>query len=152
VRETVSGYRQPTLAIELAGARTALRAAGIEGEVEPAPDGLSRDVDAVLGWAVREGVTNVLRHSEADRAWIRVVANGLTRAVLVEDDGPATDASDPPGAGTRQGSGLTGLRERAAALGGTVEAGPAAGRGWLLRVTVPADAGTQGAEAPGAAP
>ena len=72
VRETVSGYRQPSLAIELAGARAALSAAGIEGDVEPAPEGLPPEVDAVLGWAVREGVTNVLRHSDAGRARIRV--------------------------------------------------------------------------------
>ena len=72
VRDTVSGYRQPTLAMELAGARAALTAAGIDGDVEPAPEGLPREVDAVLGWAVREGVTNVLRHSDAARARIRV--------------------------------------------------------------------------------
>ncbi|HEY6570534.1 MAG TPA: sensor histidine kinase [Candidatus Limnocylindrales bacterium] len=139
VRETVSGYRQPTLAIELAGARTALRAAGIEGEVEPAPDGLSRDVDAVLGWAVREGVTNVLRHSEARSARIRVVADGATRAVFVEDDGHGGEATEGDHAPGWTGTGLTGLRERAAALGGTVEAGPVAGRGWRLHVAVPAD-------------
>ena len=79
VRDTVSGYRQPTLAMELAGAREALTAAGIDGDVEPAPDGLPREVDAVLGWAVREGVTNVLRHSDAARAHIRVIVDGRVR-------------------------------------------------------------------------
>lgn len=138
VRETVSGYRQPTLAMELAGARAALSAAGIEGEVEPAPEDLPRDVDAVLGWAVREGVTNVLRHSDAGRARIRVIVGDGLRAVEVEDDGAGGDraALEPIGAEVA-GSGLAGLRERATALGGSLEAGPMPGRGFRLRVAVP---------------
>ncbi|HEY4190013.1 MAG TPA: sensor histidine kinase [Candidatus Limnocylindrales bacterium] len=132
VRETVSGYRQPTLAIELAGARSALAAAGIEGDVEPAPDGLPRDVDAVLGWAVREGVTNVLRHSEAANARIRVTAEGEVCAVEVVDDGIGHESHDG-----RPGTGIAGLRERASGLGGSVEAGPLPDRGFRLRVALP---------------
>ena len=135
VRETVSGYRVPSLAVELAGARAALLAAGIDGVVEPAPDGLPRDVDAVLGWAVREGVTNVLRHSDATYAAIRVLADGPRRSVEVVDDGMgahAADAGDP-----RSGTGIDGLRERARGLGGAVEAGPLPERGFRLLVTVP---------------
>ena len=149
VRETVSGYREPSLAIELAGARAALAAAGITGEVEPAPEGLPRHVDAVLGWAVREGVTNVLRHSEATTARIRIITDGASRAVEVVDDGrgPAAHAETP---GERAGVGLAGLRERAARLGGRVEAGPMPDRGFRLLVAVPAS-GSAGlaAEAPG---
>jgi two-component system sensor histidine kinase DesK len=144
VRETVSGYRQPTLAMELAGARAALSAAGIDGDVEPAPEGLPREVDAVLGWAVREGVTNVLRHSDAGRARIRVIVDDGTRAVEVEDDGAGSDREGGAlgaGAGGPAGSGLTGLRERATALGGSLEAGPMPGRGFRLRVTLPVVAG-----------
>ncbi len=138
VRETVSGYRVPSLAVELAGARAALLAAGIEGVVEPAPDGLPRDVDAVLGWAVREGVTNVLRHSDATTAAIRVLSDGRRRSVEVVDDGRgaealATTRVDDP----RPGTGLDGLRERARGLGGAVEAGPLPERGFRLLVTVP---------------
>ncbi len=140
VRETVSGYRQPSLAIELAGARAALAAAGIAGEVEPAPDGLPRDVDAMLGWAVREGVTNVLRHSDATSARIRVIADGDARAIEVVDDGHGTTAGLEPSSG-RAGVGLAGLRERAARLGGRVEAGPLPGRGFRLLVAVPLEAG-----------
>jgi two-component system, NarL family, sensor histidine kinase DesK len=141
VRETVSGYRQPSLAIELAGARAALAAAGITGEVEPAPEGLPRDVDAMLGWAVREGVTNVLRHSDATRARIRVIADGGGRAVEVTDDGRGPAAGDDGTAPARPGVGLDGLRERAARLGGRVEAGPLPGRGFRLLVAVPPEAG-----------
>lgn len=140
VRETVSGYRRPSLSIELAGARAALAAAGIEGRVEPGPDDLPADVDAVLGWAVREGVTNVLRHSDATTARIRVIADGNLRTVEVEDDGrgaePRGDGASHRGEG---GTGLAGLRERASRLGGFVEAGPLPGRGFRLRVTVPTE-------------
>jgi two-component system sensor histidine kinase DesK len=138
VRETVSGYRQPTLAMELAGAREALRAAGIAGTVEPAPEGLPRDVDALLGWAVREGVTNVLRHSEARRASIRVLAEQGRRILEISDDGRgATESGDSSAV---RGSGLAGLRERASLLGGAVEAGDLPDRGFRLRVTVPLEA------------
>jgi two-component system sensor histidine kinase DesK len=134
VRETVSGYRRPTLAMELAGARAALAAAGIEGRVEPAPEGLPGDVDAVLGWTVREGVTNVLRHSGAATVRIRVLVDAGRRAVEVEDDG-----TGPAPGPTDEGSGLAGLRERAARLGGSVEAGPLPGRGFRLRVAIPVE-------------
>ncbi len=140
VRETVSGYRQPSLAIELAGARAALAAAGITGEVEPPPEGLPRDVDAVLGWAVREGVTNVLRHSDATAARIRIIADGASRAVEVVDDGRGR-ADDDRAPGDRAGVGLAGLRERAARLGGRVEAGPLPDRGFRLLVAIPEEAG-----------
>jgi two-component system, NarL family, sensor histidine kinase DesK len=139
VRDTVSGYRQPTLAMELAGARAALTAAGIDGDVEPAPEGLPLDVDAVLGWAVREGVTNVLRHSDAARANIRVIVDDGIRGVEVEDDGPGVSGA-PLGAvpdRARAGTGLEGLRERAASVGGSLEAGPRADGGFRLRVSVP---------------
>ncbi len=138
VRETVSGYRQPSLAIELAGARAALAAAGITGEVEPAPEGLPRNVDAMLGWAVREGVTNVLRHSDATTARIRIIADGSSRAVEVVDDGRGLPPDDGAPDG-RAGVGLAGLRERAARLGGRVEAGPLPDHGFRLLVAVPAE-------------
>jgi two-component system sensor histidine kinase DesK len=137
VRETVSGYRQPTLAMELAGARAALAAAGIDARVEPAPEDLPRDVDAVLGWAVREGVTNVLRHSDAAHARVRVVVGGGDAVVEIEDDGGAPADADPATAHGRPGMGLAGLRERAARLGGGIEAGPLASGGFRLRVAVP---------------
>ena len=55
VRETIGGYRRASLATELAGARSALAAAGIEGRIEPSPDGLPAAADAILGWAVERG-------------------------------------------------------------------------------------------------
>ncbi len=126
VREAVSGYRQPTLAGEVAGARMALEAAGIAAEVDVPDAALPPDAEAVLAWAVREGTTNVIRHSGARRARI-VVGSGVAE---IDDDGRGGNGGDP-------GHGLAGLRERAERLGGTLVAGPRPEGGFGLRVTVP---------------
>jgi two-component system sensor histidine kinase DesK len=154
VRETVSGYRQPTLAMELAGARAALAAAGIDARVEPAPEDLPRDVDAVLGWAVREGITNVLHHSDAAHARVRVLVADREAAVEIEDDGggPAAAADAGADGARRPGLGLAGLRERAAGVGGRVEAGPMARGGFRLRVAVPLAGGHDAVASGQAAP
>jgi two-component system sensor histidine kinase DesK len=120
VRAAVDGYRDVTLAGELASAQEVLRAAGIAAatpraiEVDPAHAEL-------FGWVVREGVTNVVRHSRAHTCTIAVGPDWLE----IADDGRG--GADAPG------NGLTGLRERVAAAGGTVRAGSEAG-GWRLRV------------------
>ncbi|HEY7131246.1 MAG TPA: histidine kinase [Candidatus Limnocylindrales bacterium] len=145
VRETIGGYRQASLATELAGARTALAAAGIEGRVEPSPEGLPPAADAILGWAVREGVTNILRHGRARVAEIRVSAGAGSAAVEISNDraagageGPGGSAvAGPGGGGGGGGTGLAGLRERVAAVGGVVEAGGLPDGGFRLRVSVP---------------
>jgi two-component system sensor histidine kinase DesK len=139
VRETIGGYRQPTLAAELAGARSALAAAGIDGRVEPAPEGIPTAIDAVLGWAVREGVTNIVRHGQAGSAEIRVELTGATAGVDIRNDRRGEqELSGEAGAAPRgSGTGLSGLRERVAAFGGEVEAGPTDGGGFRLRVWVP---------------
>jgi two-component system, NarL family, sensor histidine kinase DesK len=143
VRETIGGYRQASLATELAGARSALQAAGIEGRVEPAPEGLPAATDAILGWAVREGVTNILRHGRARAAEIRVESDPSAVAVEIRNDrDPDRDAflaeTTPSGAGGRVGgTGLAGLRERVATVGGVVEAGGLPDGGFRLRVSIP---------------
>jgi two-component system, NarL family, sensor histidine kinase DesK len=75
VRAAVAGYRNPDLAGELVSARQLLDSAGIVSRIS-APDsaGLPREVDATLAWAVREGTTNVVRHSRATRVDISVSA------------------------------------------------------------------------------
>jgi two-component system, NarL family, sensor histidine kinase DesK len=139
VRETVGGIRQPTLAAELAGARSALAAAGIDGRVEPAPEGIPTAVDAVLGWAVREGVTNIVRHARAGSAEIRVELADGSAGVDIRNDAIAERAGEPGMGPSRAGggSGLVGLRERVAAFGGVVEAGPTESGGFRLHVSVP---------------
>jgi two-component system sensor histidine kinase DesK len=130
VREAVSGYRQPTLAGELSGARTALRAAGIKARLAGTDAPLDPEVEAVLAWAVREGTTNVIRHSGARSCRIAVQRDTVAASAEVLDDGHATQ---PDGTG----SGLIGLRERAERVAGRLEAGPVPGGGFRLRVTVP---------------
>jgi two-component system sensor histidine kinase DesK len=140
VRETIGGYRQASLATELAGARSALEAAGIDGRVEPAPEGLPPATDAILGWAVREGVTNILRHGGARAAEIRVEQESAAVSVEIRNDrDPGRDASRTEAApsGGPRGMGLAGLRERVATVGGVVEAGGLPDGGFRLRVSIP---------------
>jgi two-component system sensor histidine kinase DesK len=133
VREAVSGYRQPTLAGELAGARMALEAAGIETRVRTPAAELPPDVEAVLAWAVREGTTNVIRHSGAQRCTIALAGgrDGSGASLEISDDGRGADGDGG------NGNGLAGLRERAALLAGHVETGRRRDGGFRLRVTVP---------------
>jgi len=136
VREAVAGYRQPTLATELPGARIMLSAAGITCEVEneDIPDGLPLDADAILAWTVREGVTNVIRYSHARRCTIRVAQTGGITSVEIADDGDGATLS-LTGAG-KSGNGLAGLAERAAACGGYFQAGPRPTGGFRLFVSL----------------
>ncbi|MCX3060284.1 sensor histidine kinase [Streptomyces beihaiensis] len=129
VRAAVTGYREVTLAGELARGRELLRAAGVAADLPTATDAVSPDRQELFGWTVREGLTNVVRHARASRCTVEVTAT----SVEIRDDGAAAPA---PASGTG-GNGLAGLRERVAQAGGTVDAGPARPRGWRLRVTVP---------------
>ena len=98
---------------------------------------------------MREGVTNVIRHSQARSCVITFSLRDAQVGVEVRDDGPVHGANDvAAGDGvigsvsTRytHGAGLAGLRERVAALGGSCEAGVAIGGGWRLAVSLPVDA------------
>jgi two-component system sensor histidine kinase DesK len=133
VREAVAGYRRPTLADELAGVGDLLAAAGIETRIDAAPGPLPPAIDAALAWVVREGATNVIRHSGARRCRIRVVRTEGGVHVEVIDDGRGV-AGRPTDAG---GSGLRGLAERAAALDGQMTAGADEAGGFCLRVDLP---------------
>ena len=135
VRQAVSGYRQPTLEGELAGARMALSAAGIEARIENPPVKFDPGVEAVLAWAVREGATNVIRHSRARHCTMRVGATLRDAEVEVVDDGIGPGGSDSVNG--NGGHGLAGLAERARSLNGRVEAGWRPGGGFRLAVTVP---------------
>jgi two-component system sensor histidine kinase DesK len=149
VRDAVSGYRQPTLDRELAGARMALSAAGIEADVEEVRVSLDPAVEAVLAWAVREGATNVIRHSGARHCTLRITASLTDAGVEVVDDGVGDAVGGAPGAGgvasgianansaRTGGHGLAGLAERAHLLNGTIEAGSRADGGYRLSVSIP---------------
>jgi two-component system, NarL family, sensor histidine kinase DesK len=132
VRATIGGYREVTLARELANARSALTAAGITADLAGAVDEVPGERRELFGWAVREGVTNVVRHSGASRCEVHVSRDH----VEVVDDGrglepcPSDDAADPT-----PGHGLAGLRERAQAAGATMSVGRGdGGRGFRLRL------------------
>jgi two-component system, NarL family, sensor histidine kinase DesK len=129
VRQAVSGYRTVTLAQALAEARSALSAAGVTLRAPAAGTELPGAVDAVLGWVVREATTNVLRHSAARTMTVDVRSGEDDVVLTVTDDGRGTAAP--------RGTGLSGLAERVAALGGRLETGPARAGGFRLAATVP---------------
>ncbi|MGH3159343.1 MAG: sensor histidine kinase, partial [Streptosporangiaceae bacterium] len=91
IREAVSGYRRPTLAVEIITARTALEAAGVELDDDPALTLRSGTFDAetetALAWCLREAATNVIRHSGAKRCWVRLIERAAEISLEVSDDG-----------------------------------------------------------------
>jgi two-component system sensor histidine kinase DesK len=133
VRGVVHGYRSLGLTEAVQGAKAALSAAGIDYRVDGGEIAVSPEVEAVLAWAVREGTTNVVRHSNADHCDIRIHRDDDSAAVEVEDDGVVDTAS-------ASGSGLAGLAERAQDVRGTLEAGAKHEGGFRLRLTVPLQA------------
>ncbi|MCX5109588.1 sensor histidine kinase [Streptomyces sp. NBC_00378] len=144
VRGAVTGYRRPTLPGELAGARTALAAAGITADVPAeSPEGLPEKPEEVLAWALREAVTNVVRHSGARHCTVtlapRQTLDGRLLELTVRDDGVGPSGSKP-------GNGLTGIGERLATVDGTLrtsagDAVSASGKGFTLTLSVPLDSG-----------
>ncbi|GIF71724.1 two-component sensor histidine kinase [Asanoa siamensis] len=128
IRRTAFAYREVSLEEELASARSALSAAGIEAKLPRAVAEVPEPRGTLFSWAIREGVTNVVRHSGATRCVITVRPD----QVEIADNGRGPAAS---GAG---GSGLRGLRERAEACGAQLSVGRAEGSGFVLRVSVPA--------------
>jgi two-component system sensor histidine kinase DesK len=122
VREAVAGYRQPTLLTEIEGAREILAAAGVACTVKHSAIALPPAIDSVLAWAVREGVTNVIRHSRARQCLISVSNSNMKAQAEVLNDG--CQVSDRNLIGSGIGSGLAGLIERVTARGGQLEAGP----------------------------
>ena len=111
VREAVRGYRTTGLAEEVAGVRQALGAADIAFEMALEPVDLTPIQESALALALREGATNVLRHSGATRAQATVTANTDAVVLTLTDNGCG---------GGRDGFGISGLRDRIGALGGRV--------------------------------
>jgi two-component system sensor histidine kinase DesK len=110
VRRAVEGYRELTLPGELTRARNALAAAEIEARLPNSADDVPTELRELFAWTVREGVTNVIRHSGARSCEVRLTPTSAE--VLDDGDG----AASAPGSG----SGLAGLRERAATVDATV--------------------------------
>lgn len=127
VRATVSENREVSLSVELVGARAALRAAEIDADLPHAVDNVSPRLQRTFGYVLREGVTNVLRHSGAHRVKVRLGETWME----IEDDGAG------PAAEVGSGNGLRGLEERLAQVGGTICAAPRSGGGFLVRADAP---------------
>ena len=127
VREAVAGDHAPSVEGELAAAAAALRTAGIDLTIDNTASSIDPAHETTMAWALREAVTNVVKHSGAHSCRIALnAADGFT-TLGVEDDGRG-----PVGTGT--GTGLKGLGNRIRALGGTLEVGPKEGSGFSLRV------------------
>lgn len=133
VRATVSGYRTASLPAELVGARAALQAAGITAALPNAVDNVAARLQVTFAYVLREGVTNVIRHSGATRCEVRLGHNWLE----VRDDGRASGAEVTASRESGGGHGLSGLAERVGQVGGGLSVRPLAEGGFLLRVDVP---------------
>ncbi|QLE71852.1 sensor histidine kinase [Streptomyces rectiverticillatus] len=134
IREAVTGYREGTLTTELDRARSLLEASGITADLRQSGPPLPPQTAALLGWVVREGVTNVVRHSGARRCTVEV--RGETDQVRLEitDNGRGVGSER-----TVPGTGLKGLTERMAAAGGHLTAGPDGRKGFRLVAELPVD-------------
>jgi two-component system sensor histidine kinase DesK len=123
VRRAVRGYRGISLPGEIARARLALSAAGIEHVLPSSADGVPTALRELFAWTIREGVTNVIRHSDATTCEVRLSGD----RVSVIDDGRG-------GADRPRGSGLEGLVERAEAAGAALVNRNLEPRGHVLEV------------------
>jgi two-component system, NarL family, sensor histidine kinase DesK len=132
VRQAVRGYRAG-LQHELDGAAQMLRAAAIELTTQCQPVPLAPAQEAILALALREAVTNVVRHAAATRCAIDLGRTGSEIRLVVSDDGCGGAEDD--------GAGISGMRERIAALGGNVVRDGS--RGTTLTVTLPLASGLQ---------
>jgi two-component system sensor histidine kinase DesK len=127
VRQAIGGYRSNGLVAELAQARATLETAGITVECEQTPVKLQATQESVLALAVREAVTNVVRHAEAARCRLELCAADGQCRLSIQDDGR--------GGIQQEGNGLTGMRERVEALGGTLKRETKGGT--RLHITLP---------------
>jgi two-component system, NarL family, sensor histidine kinase DesK len=139
IREAISGYRRPTLAVEIITARSALESAGItthdDAELTLLSGTFDPDVEAALAWCLREAATNVIRHSGARNCHVSLSRRAGGLCLEVRDDGPGRESGAEAGR-EHSGTGLRGMSERLSALGGHLEVRPSA-RGFRLLASVP---------------
>ena len=119
VREAISGYRGQGLATELMRARQTLETAGITVDCAASEVPLSPAQESVLALALREAVTNVVRHAQAQRCSVRLSRDQEACTLEIADNGRGADAPE--------GNGLRGMRERLEAIGGSLQRQTAAG-------------------------
>ncbi len=129
VRHAIHGYRGERIEQELETGRAALEARGVTlvGDVPPLQ--VEPAVERALALALREALTNVLRHSRAKQCDVRAERTAGSIRLIVQDDGV--------GGNDREGAGLSGMRARLAEIGGTVLRDGS--RGTRLELSVPLD-------------
>ena len=132
LRSTVDGYRGVDLDQQLAAVRDALDTAGITYRIDLAARPDTSAISRLLAIALREATTNVLRHGGAADCMITVDRVGDTLRLRVINDVTSTVQPSP-----RVGTGLTGMRERFAEVGGAIRAGREGDR-FVFEATVPA--------------
>jgi two-component system, NarL family, sensor histidine kinase DesK len=138
LRASIAGYRAMNLDTELAAARAALAAAEVEAIVPVSGEAAAPDLRELFAWAVRESVTNVIRHARAASCSIEL----STDAVAIADDGVGVASSVAPGDDAEgrlaprppSGHGLAGLAERAAAAGAVLTLAPREPHGTVVTV------------------
>jgi two-component system sensor histidine kinase DesK len=147
IRQAISGYRRPTLAVEIITARNALESAGIvshdDADLTLASGTFDPDAEAALAWCLREAVTNVIRHSGARNCHIGLTRRFGSVSIKVRDDGRGYQAAGDRPDGRPDvvtGAGLRGMSERLSAVGGQLELRPGS-EGFVLIATVPAKPG-----------
>jgi len=113
IREAIAGYRARGLAAEIEAMRRTLEDVGVAMATEGNPfhtASLSPQEETALALALREAVTNIVRHANAKTCRLRFIADAGHRRMVIEDDGPNCVV--------REGNGLRGMRERIESLGG----------------------------------
>jgi two-component system sensor histidine kinase DesK len=127
VRNAVRGFRSRGLQAEIDSAREALSTANVTLEADVEPLALQPSHEAVLALAIREGVTNVVRHARATHCAIRLAASDNAHVLTISDNGH--------GGAATLGNGLMGMRERVESLGGTLAR--TTDRGTTLKIVIP---------------
>ena len=133
IREAIGGYRSRGLAAEIEAARRTLDAASVTllAESGPERESFTPQEETALALALREAVTNIVRHARATTCRLRFISEAGQRRLVVEDDGQQTVV--------REGNGLRGMRERIESLGGrfSMEQGIAQDHGTRLIIELP---------------
>jgi two-component system sensor histidine kinase DesK len=133
IREAIGGYRSRGLSAEIEAARRTLDAAGVMlmTESNPGRESFTPQEETALALAVREAVTNIVRHARATTCWLSVISQSGQRRLVVEDDGQRTIVCE--------GNGLRGMRERIESVGGhfSLEQGIVQDHGTRLTIELP---------------
>jgi signal transduction histidine kinase len=134
VRSVASGYRELSLGAEAQSARSVLLAADVDVHMDVRYGRLPVLVGTMLATVLREGVTNMLRHSKAEWCEITVTQQGGQVSMEIVNDGVPSTPAEPV---RNSGSGIMNLSARVASLGGQLTAGPDNAGRYRLHVTAP---------------